>query len=254
MAKLDRVQSIDRAVMILRCFTEKDRELSLAEISERLDLNKSTAHGIISTLKHHQLIDQDSSTQKYRLGLGLMELGAIVSNSLNVTKIAEPHLKDICEKLDETVHLCLLDNTDVVYIGKKESAQSIRIITNIGTRIPAYCTGVGKAILANLDEAEIIKHLPADLRKMTPNTITDKDELFNEFRNIKSRGFATDNEEYTLGLYCIAAPIFDRRGNVKYAISTSGPVMRMSRKKIDDAINLVTHAARDISKELGYTE
>ena len=254
MDRTGRVQSIDRAVMILKCFSERNRELSLAEIADRLDLNKSTLHGIISTLKHHNLMDQDERTQKYRLGLGLMELGAIVSNSMDVNEIAEPFLNDLCNRLDETVHMCLLDDKDVVYIGKKESNQSIRIITKIGARIPAYCTGVGKAILANLDEPEVDKHLPDKMIKSAPKTITDKVELKKEFAKIRERGYSTDDEEYTPGLSCVAAPIFDRSGRVRYAISTSGPSVRMTPEKVQEAIRLVTEAAMDISRKLGYEE
>ncbi|ETA80494.1 IclR family transcriptional regulator [Youngiibacter fragilis] len=252
MDRTGRVQSIDRAVMVLKCFSEKEKELSLAEIAERLDINKSTIHGIISTLKYHGLIAQDERSQKYRLGLGLMELGAIVSNSMDVNEIAEPYLADLCNKLEETVHMCLLDDKDVVYIGKKESNQSIRIITKIGSRIPAYCTGVGKAILANLEHDEAERHLPENLDKKAPKTVTDKKELAIELSKIKSRGYSIDDEEYTQGLYCVAAPIFDRFGNVKYAISTSGPTIRMTDAKKDSAIKLVTEAAKEISRKLGY--
>lgn len=254
MDRTGRVQAIDRAVLILRCFSERTRELSLGEITERLDINKSTLHGIISTLKYHGLIDQDERTQKYKLGLGLLELGAIVSNSMDINEIAEPYLDDLCAKLHETVHMCLLENRDVVYIAKKESDQSVRIITNIGSRIPAYCTGVGKALLANQPLESLELHLPDTLEKMAPNTVTDKAILKSDLEKIRSRGYAIDDEEYIPGLFCVAAPIFDRNGQAKYAISTSGPSVRMNPDKVEQAVALVREAAKEISKRLGYRE
>jgi len=247
-----RVQSIDRAAKVLECFTMSRTELSLGEISEILDINKSTLHGIISTLKDHNLIAQDIKSQKYKLGLGLLKFGSLVSESIDVNKIAEPILTKLCEQLNETVHMCVLDSKDVVYIGKKESEQSIRIITNIGARIPAYCTGVGKAILAYKDDKILTDHLPDRLESMTENTITDIDLLKEELRKTKKKGYSVDNEEYVEGLFCIAAPIFDQNGDVKYAISTSGPTLRMTKDKIEQAIAFVREAALQVSKEMGY--
>lgn len=247
-----RVQSIDRAANVLECFTKSKAELSLGEISEMLDINKSTLHGIISTLKDHDLIAQDVKTQKYRLGLGLLKFGAFVSESMDINKIAEPILTKLCNQLNETVHMCVLDNKDVVYIAKKESEQSIRIITNIGARIPAYCTGVGKAILAYKSDQTISNHLPEKLESMTENTITDITSLKEELIRTKNQGYSIDNEEYVKGLFCIAAPIFDQNGDVKYAISTSGPTMRMTEEKVERAIEYVREAAVQVSKEMGY--
>lgn len=254
MAKTGRIQSIDRAVLILKCFNERNKELSLSDISEKLDINKSTIHGILSTLRYHGLIDQDNQTQKYKLGLGLMQLGATVSNSLDINHVSGKQLDYICSELNETVHMCILDGKDVVYIDKKESAQSIRIITNIGSRIPAYCTGVGKAILAFTDKNKLNEHIPAVFEKMTNNTITDRKLFMEELHRIRMNGIAIDDEEYVDGLYCVAAPIFDRDGKVKYAISTSGPIVRMTSKKVEYAKKLILEAAMVISKDLGYQD
>jgi DNA-binding IclR family transcriptional regulator len=253
MDKTGRVQAIDRAVQILQCFSEKRPELKLIEISDELGLNKSTVHGIISTLKYHGLIEQDNETQKYRLGVYLMQLGDVVSRSIDVVGIARPFITDICNQVEETVHLATLDNMEVVYIDKIESTQSMRIFSARGARNPAYCTGVGKAMLAYLDEHTLDKLLQSsELIAVTPKTITNKPELMLEFVKIREDGYSFDNEENAIGLTCVAAPVFDHTGNVKYGVSVSGPTARMTEGKIEVAIRLVKAAANEISSKLGY--
>lgn len=249
-----RVQSIDRAVGIMKLFNEDRRELKLSEISDYLDLNKSTVHGIISTLKYHGLIDQDEETQKYRLGLFNMSLGELVQKSLDIRDITTPVIEKVSQILDETVHIGTLDEMDVVYIDKKESNQSMRIFTNIGARNPAYCTGVGKAMLAYKDEDLIRKMLPEKLEALTPKTITDKSRLTNELAKIREQGYSFDDEENNIGLTCVAAPIFDYSRKAKYGISVSGPTIRMTNEKIEEAIEVVKAAAKEISYKLGYKE
>lgn len=249
-----RVQSIDRAVAILKCFSEKRKELKLSDISAELDLNKSTVHGIITTLKYHGLIDQDEETQKYRLGLYLIELGDIVSKSLDIRAITSPIIADVSKRLNETVHIGTLDDMEIVYIDKVESSQSMRIYTTIGARNPAYCTGVGKAMLAYLDEEKILSKLPDKLEAITPKTITNKEDLLKDLAKIRENGYSFDDEENNKGLTCVAAPIFDYSGKVKYGISVSGPTIRMTDDKIKEAIKVVKEAAMEISQKLGYKD
>lgn len=252
MTRSGRVQAIDRAIMVLDCFTERKPQLRLSEITEILDINKSTLHGIISTLKYHGLIDQDDLTQEYRLGLKHIEYGQRVLDSMNISRIAKPIIERVCDELEETVHIGTLDDEEVVYIEKKESQQSMRIFTTIGARNPAHTTGVGKAMMAYLDEEELSNILPEVLVKLTPKTITDRNQLKLELSQIRLRGFAYDNEENNLGLSCVAAPIFDYTGKAVYGISVSGPTMRMNSDKITRASRIVKEAADEISRKLGY--
>lgn len=254
MVSSGRIQSLERAVMILKCFSEENRELKLTDISERLGLNKSTVHGIITTLKYYGIIDQNEENQKYKLGLYLMELGNLVLDSMDVRSIAAPIINEVCSKLEETVHLGQLENTEIVYIEKKESNQSMRIFTSIGARNPAYATAVGKAMLAYKDKSELMKSIPEVLEKFNPNTISDKETLLKELETIRETGIAMDNEERILGLTCVAAPVFDSQGNANYGISVSGPTIRMDDEKIAIAKKVVSEAAREISRKLGYKE
>ncbi|HBH13076.1 MAG: IclR family transcriptional regulator [Clostridiales bacterium 38_11] len=247
-----RIQAIDRAVMILDCFTERKPQMRLSEIIDILDLNKSTLHGIISTLKYHGLIDQDEFTQEYKLGLKLIEYGQRVLDSMYISSIAKPIIERVCDELEETVHIGTLDGEEVVYIEKRESQQSMRIFTTIGARNPAHTTGVGKAMMAYLDENELNNILSGTLVRLTPKTISDKNQLKLELSQIRHRGFAFDIEENNLGLTCVAAPIFDHNGKALYGISVSGPTMRMNSNKLTKASRIVKDAADEISRKLGY--
>lgn len=246
------MQSVDRAIQILKLFSEDRKEMKLTEIANELDLNKSTVYGILSTLKYHGLIDQDEKTQKYRLGLYLMRLGNLVANSIDVINIAHPIIEEVSHRLNETVHLSKLDRLEIVYLDKVESNQSVRISTAIGTRKPAYCTGMGKVLLAFSDLNEVEKSLPDKLQVFTPNTVIDKKVLLEELRDIKKIGYAIDREESEIGLMCIAAPIFDYNGEVKYALSVSGPTPRITGERLEKIINIAKDAARKISYKLGY--
>lgn len=246
------VQSVDRAISIMKCFNDRKKELKLSEIAEQLGLNKSTVHGIINTLKFHGLIEQDEKTQKYRLGLYLIELGETVVNSIDIRAIGFPVIEDICHKLEETVHVGVLDCTDIVYIDKKECVNSIRISTKIGARFPAYCTADGKVMIAYLDKSKQMRVIPDEIPKFTTNTITDKMELIKELDKIRENGYAIDNEEYEVGLVCVAAPVLDHSGLAKYSISVTGPAIRMTEEKIQEAITVLKDAALQISVRLGY--
>lgn len=251
---LGKVHSVDKALLIVKLLAEKGREMKLTEISDELDINKSTLHGLISTLKFHGFVDQDEDNQKYRLGLYLIQLGEIASKSLDIIEITSPIIDEVCDKLQETVHIGRLDDLEVVYVNKKESTQSMRIYTNIGSRNPAYCTGVGKAMLAYLDEETLKEIIPEELPKCSEYTITDKNELLNDLKTIKENGYAFDNEEFSIGLRCVAAPIFDYEGKVRYGISVSGPTVRMTDEKVQESIKLIKEAAELISQKIGYKD
>jgi len=254
MAGTGKVQSIERAVKVLNCFTEKNEELKLTEISEILDLNKSTLHGIINTLKDAGLIDQNEENQKYRLGLNFIHYAAQVLKRLDIRKVAEPITRQLCEEVNETVHLGILDGGDVVYIDKVESNQSIGIFTSVGTRYHAYCTAIGKTILSGLSDDEVIKRLPEKLTKFTETTKTSQEEILDEIRRVRKKGYALDLEENVEGLKCVGAPIYNHEGRIKYSISISGPVNRMTDEKTAIIVEKIMVAASDISKKIGYIE
>jgi len=246
------VQSVVRAIDILKCFTLEKRELKLAEIAHMTGLNKSTAHGIVSTLKLNGLIDQNESTLKYRLGLGVLELGETVLGSMNILEIAAPLLEKLSNQVGETVMLGILDGYDVVYIYKHETSQSMRIVTAVGARNPAYCTSLGKAMLANLNAEQLQKHLPKILTPKTESSIQNKTYLLEQFNDIRLNGFSVENGEAIPGLSCVGAPIFNNQGVVSYAISVAAPTMRFDSMKVSQVRMKIQEVAQEISSALGY--
>jgi DNA-binding IclR family transcriptional regulator len=254
MAAAGKVQSIERAIKIINCFSERTPELKLTEIADMLDLNKSTIHGIINTLKDGGLIDQNEENQKYRLGLNLVHYAAQVLKSLDIRRVAEPVIRQLCDEVNETVHLGVLDGKEIVYIDKMESNQSIRIFTSIGTRYHAYCTAIGKSILSDYSNEAIERLLPDVLPQYTKTTKTSKAAILAEIDEVRHTGYALDLEENVEGLKCVGAPIYNHEGHVKYSISVSGPIQRMTDEKTAMIIERVKIAAQEISKKIGYIQ
>lgn len=252
MKSISRVQSIDRAVSIIECFTENKRELKLSEIACMLDLNKSTVHGLLNTLKYHGFIEQDEITQKYRLGIRFIGYGDLVINSMDISNIAYPIMERICGEIEETVHIAMLDGSDVVYIEKKECNKSIKTSTKIGARVPAYFTADGRIILSYLGKEKLKELLPRNIKRLTHNTITDKLELLKILTEIYQNGYAIDYEETVQGLVCVAAPIFDYNGAVRYSLSATVPTVRMDEYIIKEYIDIIKEAANEISHRIGY--
>lgn len=246
------IQSVDRAITILNRLAERGGRASLAELARDMDLNRSTVHGLLATMRYHRLVSQDNEG-RYVLGLKLFELGSAAIARLDLRTVAGPILQRLVDQFHETVHLVVGDGLDVVYIDKRESPQSMRIVSQIGRRLPAYCTGVGKAMLAFKPEAKLAALLDrAELQPHTANTITDRGALHAQLQEIRRTGYALDDGELIEGLRCVAAPIRDHTGQVVAALSISGPSVRLKPEKIERLIPAVKQAAADISDQLGY--
>ena len=248
-----KIQSVARALTIVDALAEARGELALNEIATRLSLAKSTVHGLVSTLKDFGYIEQSTFTGKYRLGIRFFEIGHIVAQGWEVRKVAAPHIQKLLERLFETVHLAVLDQLEVLYIDKRESGESLRIVSQVGMRLPAHCTGVGKVLMAHLSPEERTELIDKKgLPRFTKNTLTDVETLEDELTRIRMQGFAIDNEEIMDSLRCVAAPIRDQTGKVMSAISLSGPVSRLRGERFEQAIRSVTETAEEISAGLGY--
>ena len=247
------IRSVAKALTILNFVASNGREMSLAEICRESGLAKGTAHGLLVTLKDFHYVEQESFGGKYRLGIRLFEMGNIVANSWDVRRIAAPHIERLVDELEETVHLAVLNEDRVLYIDKRESRRSIRIVSQVGMRLPAHCSGVGKALLAYLPPAQLQRLVASQgLPSFTSNTITDLRRLEEELELIRERGYAVDNEEIMEGLRCVAAPIRNNSGVVCAAISVSGPVARLAGDRFGQVVEMVTGTALEISASLGF--
>lgn len=246
------VKTVQRAIRIIDQLSG-DGNLGVTDLCEILGMPKSSTHNILETLVHERVLEKKGDSNKYGLGVRLVELGNRAQLSLDITRIAHPYLVSLNEKTDETVHLTVLDDDEVLYIDCVESKMRIRTYSVIGVRAPLHCTAVGKAILAFLPSSEqdrIIREKGTP--RMTQNTVTDADELRAELRRIVQRGYSIDNMEHEDYLRCIGAPIRNWKGEVRASISVSGPSQRLTRKRIAAIASRLTIATDEISRHMGY--
>ncbi|CUS80758.1 transcriptional regulator, IclR family [Candidatus Kryptonium thompsonii] len=245
--------SIEKAFAILSVFSQNGGrfELGVGEISKILKMHKSTVHRFLRSMEKVGVIERNNETGKYRLGLKLYELGNSVSLKKIMVDRARKYLEDLHWYLNETVHFATLKNGEVVYLDKIIADRNFVIISEVGKRLPAHCTGLGKAMLAFLPESDVKRIIKEKgLKKFTKNTITNKKDLFEELKKIRECGYAIDNEEIEDGLRCIAAPIFNGDGEVIAAVSISGPSSRINETTYEEYSKHVIKTARLISEEL----
>lgn len=251
--KTNGIKSIMKAARVINMLANEGQPLSLAQMSSNMAISKSTLHGIISTLVDVKFVVQDQQTGRYWLGTRLFEIGSSISSQWNVRKIAYPFIQRIVAETGETVHMAVLDDYEVLYINKQESTSSIRIVTDVGVKLPAHCTGLGKALLSGMSRLELQFMVKSKgLAKYTESTITNFEDFWKEIRHIKSRGYAVDEQEFVEGLRCVAVPVFSHAGDIIAALSVSGPISRMQDKKFEHCRESLQKAAEEISVQMGY--
>jgi len=248
-----RVQVLDRALAALAILANSSSDCSLAELCPALKLHKSTVHRLMMVLEQHRLVVKNPETGRYRLGLRLYELGSRAIDGLDLRGRARPYLDRLQDKFGETVFFCILDEGQVFYVEKVESQRSVRTACTVGSRAPAYCTAVGKAMLAELPDAEVNKIIHRwKLKTVTRNTITTASACKDELKAVRTRGYAIDDEEKEEGLRCVGAAVRSHSGKLAAAMSISGPAFRMTKERIPGIAQAVTRAANELSAELGY--
>ncbi len=239
------VQSLDRALSILDVLRFSHRDLPLGEVAARAGLPKSTTHRLLSTLEIRGFVAQDPETGAYRLGLK------------HVAPVgAGPEIREVLEGLatrsGETANLGALVGREVLYVDRADSSQALRWQLGVGSRVPVHCSALGKAILASLPEAEVAEHLPRRLRRITPNTITDRRALLAELDAVRDRGYAVDDEEFMEGVRCVAVSVFATTGHlVRAALSLAGPAFRLTRDRAVGQIDGLKRAAATVARVLG---
>ena len=243
---------LDRSVLLLKILATGSVEKRLADFSDA-GLHKSTAFRLLEALRRHRLVAVDDVTGRYRLGLGLFELGMAAVSRLDVGQCAPPFLEALAAETGESASLGIFEDPEIVHILRVESPHPLRLPSLAGRRSPAYCTGIGKAILAHLEPERLETYLrDVTLKPRTPRTITDRDLLRQDLRRVRSRGFALDDEEIFTGLRCVAAPIFGFDGRVVAGLSVAGPTGRMPRDSLSRFTSKVMVAASEVSRRLGF--
>jgi IclR family pca regulon transcriptional regulator len=248
------IKALYRGLSIVSCLGESSGSFTLTELSRQLNLSKSTIQRLTYTLQRSGYLDRDRATKKYCLGPKVRSLGFWVMRNLDLRKIAFPYLENTSREVGETVNLAILDGAEIVYVVRIKTQQILNINLHVGSRLPAYCTSMGKAILAFLSENEVEEIIrKGKLLPLTPYTILRKDDLRRELRKVRLRGFATNNEELSIGLRSVAAPVRDFTGKVIAAVNIAVPSIRVSISRLEKVFaKKAVEAADGISSALGY--
>ncbi len=234
---------------------ENSSELRLKDISDKLDIDKSTIHRFLKTLLKYNYIKINPANKKYSLGLKFLNISTKIIDSIDIRNIAHPYLMELEKYSNETIHLTTFDGKRVVYIDKIESIKPIRMYSRIGNIAPINCTAAGKVILA-FQKEEVINDIieSLDFIPLTKNTIINKEQFLKALENIISDGFAIDDSEHEENICCIAAPIRDYTRKVSHALSISAIKTRMNLSKLLRFKDTLIEKADMISKELGFIE
>lgn len=248
-----RLSSVATAIRLLKSFSEEQIDIGISDLSRRLGVAKSTVHRLAATLVSEGLLEQDKESEKYRLGIALFRLGALVRRRMDISSQGRPFLYALREKTNETVHLAILDGTEIMYVYNLESTQAIRMRSDLGVRKPAYCTAEGQAILAFQPQEVVDGIVQQGLIQRTPQTITDPVKLLKALAVVRQRGCAIEDEESEIGMRGISAPIRNDAGDVVASVGLAGPVTRLSKKAIATFIPHVIETADLISRRLGYS-
>ncbi|WP_181348090.1 IclR family transcriptional regulator [Thalassobacillus sp. CUG 92003] len=238
--------SLENALYALKCFSSSNPELGVSELSEELGVGVSTAHRLLVSLAEENFIVKNRETQKYALGLSILELTHTVTEQIHIIRESTPILKHLRDETGESAHLSIIDDTQLIYLQKEESPYSTQLDTFLGKHNPVYCTGAGQTILAYQSKGEINKVLSGEMTAFTENTLTRPEKLKEKLAHIRQAGYTISDQEYQTGIFSISSPVYNKENAVIAAISIVGPVQRMKPSE-DSLIGKVMMAGRDLS-------
>jgi len=248
-----KVQSIDRAFDIMEYLSQNPDGLSLTSISNKLNLPTSTVFRLLSVMKDRNYVSKNTSTNRYRLGLGCVELTSLFLGSLELKTEAQPYLRQLSRQLEQVVFMGIEQDNELVYIDKYEQFNERNNYCFIGQRHQLYCTSLGKSLLIDHSDAEIRKmYAKSGLKAYTSKTIVDIEELIKQIDQNRKLQYSIDDEENLIDVYCVASPIYDYRGKIIAAISTSWNLKTDGMKNLDRNIDCVKETAKEISKHMGF--
>ncbi|HEY3925766.1 MAG TPA: IclR family transcriptional regulator [Acidothermaceae bacterium] len=253
-------QSLERGLQILAVFNELRPVLGIADIARAVELNKSTTYRYVATLARLDYLQQDPETKKYSLGPRVADLGFAAINSMEITRVAARPLQALADETGHTVSMAVLDGSDIVYVDRRRSARGVHLgmelNLHVGSRLPAYCTALGKVLLAYRDPATLRALLDrTDLARRAPKTITGREQLTFALGRIRELGIGMNDEELAPGLRAIAAPVRARSGEVIAAVGVVVPLsiatapMEVLATRLEPPLRRTTS---EISGRLGY--
>jgi DNA-binding IclR family transcriptional regulator len=245
------IQSVDRALTVLSLLAEHG-DLGVTELATHLDVHKSTAFRMVTTLEQHDLVEQHGDRGKYRLGVGLLQLAGAITARLDLVQRSRPVTLRLAEELGETVNITVLSGHEALYLDQTAGDTALRPHNWIGQRTPLHATSNGKVLLAHVSDTRYAELTAGPLHRFTEHTKTAKGALRTEVDAVRRDGYAIAVDELEIGLTAIAAPIAGPDGEVAGSVSASGPTFRIPADRVPDVAEKVVEAARQISRRLGW--
>lgn len=246
------ITALQRGLSLVQLFSESPRGLTAKQVAGRSRLPVSTVHRFLANLEGAGFL-HCSGDGVYQLGIACFAIGQAALGQLDIRRVSLPYLEALNRQTRETIHLTVRHGLSAVYVEKLDSPEQLRIYSRIGAAVPLYCTAVGKVMLAYLPEDERERVLPQlGLKRLTPNTVGNLQELEAELSRVRKNGYACDLEEHELHIRCVAAPIWDHAGGVNASLSVTAPVVRMTVTRLRQLTPLIQTAGLQISRELGY--
>ena len=248
------VQSVAKALRLLDLLMEARQPLTLTALSERTGWPKSTIHGLLTAMRENSVIEQQGDG-RYCLGMRLFEYGCAVSAGWSISDLARPHLQNLANVTGESAFLSILERTEAITIEQVQSRAGLRVVSEIGTRLPLHCTSQGKVFLAAMsdDEAQRVLSRRA-LEPYTPNTLVAWERFAQTLGDVRRQGYAVEDGEYKYGLCSCSAPVRDRTGAIRYAVGIVGMFDSAQSPAFQRDVELTRAAAAQISTALGYRE
>jgi IclR family transcriptional regulator, acetate operon repressor len=244
------IQSLDRAMDVLKVVAGANG-LSLTEIAQASDQAASTAYRILITLEKHRIVQFDEPAQLWHIGLEAFRIGSSFLSRTRIVEQSRPVMQRIMTATGETANLAIVDRGEVIFVSQVETHEPIRAFFRPGTRGAVHASGIGKAMLAFMPRSQIEALLKGPLNAFTQKTIVSHDALIAEIETIRARGWSIDDEEGTLGMRCIAAPVFNQLGEAVAGVSLSGPAFRVTPERDAEYGTLVRGAAEEITAAIG---
>jgi len=246
------VKSAERVLDLLEFIGAGEDGVTFVQIGKELGIPKSSLHALLDVLHGREYVQLDEDTRKYSLGVKVWEAGRAYQRRHGMIELARPVLRAIVARVNETVQLAELAGRDNVYLDKADSTHPLRLQSQVGTRLPAYATGVGKALLAQLSNEEVRTRFgTGGLPVHSPTTLPTVDALIEELEITRERGFAIDNEEYSAGVFCVAVPVHEAAGPAGTAISVSVPVTRATEAGLSEMLAELARGSLEISATAG---
>jgi len=241
------IHSVENAFSLLEVLADNGLELGIAELCKKIALPKGTVHRLLGTLKSLGYIEQDPQNRKYYLTVKIFKLGTAVTDKIGLVQII-PYMKKLSQQFNETTNLAIMDRDEIIYLYSVGSDNTLKLDLRIGSNQPAYCAAVGKVLLASLSEQELADYLQRiKLKSYTSYTVTSKKYLKKDLKLIRERGYSSVNEEYMVGVSCIAVPLKDQEGKVCAGLSFSVPTVRMDKEKLPQLIDSLIFTAKKIT-------